>query len=102
MTKAVLLLGGSAQQLDSFEAARRLGYRTVLCDWDPNCPGRELADSFYEVSTIDREAVLRVARAESVDGVVSYASDASAPVAAWVSERLGLPGNPCESVAMLC
>ena len=75
MTKAVLLLGGSAQQLDSFEAARRLGYRTVLCDWDPNCPGRELADSFYEVSTIDREAVLRVARAESVDGVVSYASD---------------------------
>lgn len=28
MNKTVLLLGGSAQQLDSFAAAKRLGYRT--------------------------------------------------------------------------
>ena len=102
MNKTVLLLGGSAQQLDSFAAAKRLGYRTVLCDYDPNCPGRELADSFYEVSTLDAEAVLAVAREEHVDGVVSYASDAPAPIAAWVSERLRLPTNPYESVAMLC
>ena len=94
MNKTVLLLGGSAQQLDSFAAAKRLGYRTVLCDYDPNCPGRELADSFYEVSTLDAEAVLAVAREEHVDGVVSYASDAPAPIAAWVSERLRLPTNP--------
>ena len=63
MNKTVLLLGGSAQQLDSFAAAKRLGYRTVLCDYDPNCPGRELADSFYEVSTLDacgRRGVLRL------------------------------------------
>ena len=46
MNKTVLLLGGSAQQLDSFAAAKRLGYRTVLCDYDPNCPGRELATPF--------------------------------------------------------
>ncbi|WP_239443091.1 ATP-grasp domain-containing protein [Gordonibacter sp. An230] len=100
--KTILLLGGSAQQLDSFEAARRLGYRAVLCDWDANCPGRGLADVFYETSTLDRDAVLGIARAERVDGVVSYASDAPAPVAAWVAERMGLPGNPYESVAMLC
>lgn len=102
MSKTVLLLGGSAQQLDSFVAAKHLGYRTVLCDCDPDCPGRGLADSFYEVSTLDAEAVLEVARGERVDGVVSYASDAPVPVAAWVSERLGLATNPYESVAMLC
>lgn len=100
--KTILLLGGSAQQLDSFEAARRLGYRTVLCDWDASCPGRGLADAFYGVSTLDRDAVLEVARSEKADGVVSYASDAPASVAAWVAERMGLPGNPYESVAMLC
>lgn len=102
MGKTVLLLGGSAQQLDSFTAAQRLGYRTVLCDYDPACPGRALADVFYEVSTLDREAVLEVARKERVNGVVSYASDAPAPVAAWVAEKLELPGNPSDSVAMLC
>lgn len=102
MAKTVLLLGGSAQQLDSFDAAKRLGWRTVLCDWDPRCPGRERADEFYEASTLDREAVLDIARKEQVDGVACFASDAPAPVAAWVSERLGLPTNPYESVSMLC
>ena len=100
--KTILLLGGSAQQIDSLVAAHRLGMRTVLCDWDPDCPGRMLSDAFYEVSTLDREAVLEIARLESVDGVVSYASDAPAPVAAWVAEQLALPGNPYNSVAMLC
>lgn len=102
MTKTVLLLGGSAQQLDSFDAARHLGWRTVLCDWDPGCPGRERADVFYEASTLDRDAVLEIARKERVDGVACFASDAPAPVAAWVSEQLGLPTNPYDSVAMLC
>lgn len=102
MTKTVLLLGGSAQQLDSFDAAKRLGWRTVLCDWDPVCPGRERTDAFYEASTLDREAVLEIARKERVDGVACFASDAPAPIAAWVSERLGLPTNPYDSVAMLC
>lgn len=100
--KTILLLGGSAQQLDSFAAAKRLGWRTVLCDWDPDCPGRQFSDVFHEVSTIDREAVLDVARRENVDGVCAYATDAPAPVAAWVSEQLGLPGNPSDAVAMFC
>ncbi|WP_417061658.1 ATP-grasp domain-containing protein [Enorma massiliensis] len=102
MDKTVLLLGGSAQQLDAFDAAKRLGWRSVLCDWDPGCPGREHADAFYETSTLDREAVLEIARKEQVDGVVCFASDAPAPVAAWVSEQLGLPTNSYDSVAMLC
>ena len=101
-TKTVLLLGGSPQQLDSFKAAKEMGWKTVCCDWDVTCPGKELADVFYEVSTLDLEAVLEVAHKENVEGVVSYASDAPAPVAAWVSEQLGLPSNPYESVAMLC
>ena len=100
--KTILLLGGSAQQLESFDAVKRLGWRTVLCDWDPDCPGRQFADVFHAVSTIDREAVLDVARRENVDGVCSYATDAPAPIAAWVSEQLGLPGNPSDAVSMFC
>lgn len=100
--KTILLLGGSPQQLDSFKAAKKMGWKAICCDWDAACPGRGLADVFYEVSTLDRDAVLEVARKENVDGVVSYASDAPAPVAAWVSEQLGLASNPSESVAMFC
>ena len=61
-----------------------------------------MADKFYLVSTTDKEAVLEVARKEQVDGVLAYASDPAAPTAAYVAEQLGLPGNPYESVEILC
>lgn len=99
--KKLLLLGGSAQQIVAIETARRLGYSTVLCDYLPDNPGQRYADRFYLVSTIDREAVLQVARDEKVDGVIAYASDPAAPTAAYVAERLGLPGNPYRSVDIL-
>ena len=100
--KKILLLGGSAQQVIAIETAKRLGYYTVLCDYLTDNPGQYHADKFYLVSTTDKEAVLRVAKDEAIDGVVAYASDPAAPTAAYVAEQLGLPGNPYESVEILC
>lgn len=100
--KTILLLGGSAQQIVAIETARRLGYRTVLCDYLPDNPGQHHADRFYLVSTTDQEAVLHVAEQERAAGVLAYASDPAAPTAAYVAEKLGLPGNPYASVRILC
>lgn len=100
--KKILLLGGSAQQIVAIETAKRLGYETVLCDFLSDNPGQHHADHFYLVSTTDKEAVLEVARREHVDGVLAYASDPAAPTAAYVAEKLGLPGNPYASVDILC
>lgn len=100
--KTLLLLGGSAQQVVAIETAKRLGYRTVLCDFLPDNPGQYTADKFYLVSTTDREAVLEVAKKENADGVLAYASDPAAPTAAYVAETLGLPTNPCNAVETLC
>lgn len=100
--KKLLLLGGSAQQIIAIETAKRLGYYTVLCDYLPDNPGQYHADKFYLVSTTDKDAVLDVAQKENIDGVLAYASDPAAPTAAYVSEKLGLPGNPYGSVEILC
>ena len=100
--KKILLLGGSAQQIIAIETAKRLGYYTVLCDYLPDNPGQHAADAFYLVSTTDREKVLDVARKEQVDGVLAYASDPAAPTAAYVAEQMELPGNPSDSVEILC
>lgn len=100
--KKILLLGGSAQQVTAIETAKRLGYYTVLCDYLPDNPGQYHADKFYLVSTTDKEAVLKVACDEQVRGILAYASDPAAPTAAYVAEKLGLPGNPYESVEILC
>ena len=98
----ILLLGGSAQQVIAIETAKRLGYYTILCDFLIDNPGQYIADKFYLVSTTDKSAVLEVAWKEQVHGVLAYASDPAAPTAAYVAEKMGLPGNPYESVEILC
>lgn len=100
--KKILLLGGSAQQVIAIETAKKHGFYTVLCDFLPDNPGQYAADKFYLVSTTDKEAVLKVAGEEKIDGVLAYASDPAAPTAAYVAEKLGLPTNPYESVETLC
>lgn len=100
--KKILLLGGSAQQVPAIERAKELGYYTVLCDYLPDNPGQYAADKFYPVSTTDKEAVLKVAQDEAINGILAYASDPAAPTAAYVAEKMGLPGNPYKSVEILC
>lgn len=96
-----MMLGGSAQQVIAIKTAKEMGYYTVLCDYLPDNPGQYEADKYYHVSTTDVEAVYDVALAERVDGILAYASDPAALPAAIVAERLGLPTNPSESVAIL-
>lgn len=100
--RKILLLGGSAQQIVAIKTAQKHGFYTVLCDFLPNNPGQYEADKFYLVSTTDKEAVLKVAMDEKVDGVLAYASDPAAPTAAYVAEKMGLPTNPYQAVDTLC
>ena len=95
------MLGGSRQQVVAIECAKRLGLRTVLCDYLPDNPGQHYADVFYQESTTDRERMLQIARAEGVSGVLAYSSDPAAPTAAYVAEQLGLPTNPLAAVETL-
>lgn len=100
--KKILLLGGSAQQIVAIKKAKELGYYTVLCDFLEDNPGQFEADKFYLVSTTDKEAILKVAQKEKINGILAYASDPAAPTAAFVAEKMNLPGNPYKSVDILC
>lgn len=99
--KKVLLLGGNYFQMTATQAAKKLGYYVISVDYTPDNPAHKLADEYHNVSTIDKEAVLKLAKEKQIDGIVSYASDVSAPTAAYVAEKLGLPTNPYESVMIL-
>lgn len=100
--KKILLLGGSQQQVIAIKKAKELGYFTVLCDYLNDNPGQYVADKFYLASTTDKNTILKVAKNEKVDGIIAYASDPAAPIAAYVSEKLGLPTNPYQSIDILC
>ncbi len=99
--KKILMLGGSAQQVPAIQAAKDLGYYTVLIDYLPDNPGQHVADTWYQESTTDIETVYKIAKEEGVSGILPYASDPAALPAAIVAERLGLPTNPSKSVEIL-
>lgn len=99
--KRLLMLGGSLYQTFAIKEAVRMGHYVITCDYLPENPGHKYAHEYYNVSTTDREAVLELARKLNVDGVVAYASDPAAPVAAYVCEKLGLPTSPYKSVEIL-
>lgn len=95
------MLGGSMQQIPIIKRAKEMGLYVITCDYCPDNPGHKFADEYYNVSTTDLDAVLELAKRINIDGIVAYASDPAAPTAAYVSEKLGLPGNPYQSVKLL-
>jgi len=99
--KRVLMLGGSVFQVPSIITAKQMGLYVITCDYLPDNPGHKYADEYYNISTTDMNGVLELARKLKIDGIVCYASDPSAPTAAYVAEKLGLPGNPYRSVKTL-
>lgn len=99
--KKVMLLGGNYFQMTATKAAKELGCHVISVDYLPDNPGHKYADEYYNVSTTDKEAVLELAKKLKIDGIVSYASDVSAPTAAYVAEKMGLPTNPYDTIEIM-
>lgn len=101
MSKKILFLGAAPTQIPPLHYARQQGHYVITCDFLPDNPGHKLADEWHNVSTTDQDAVLELAQKLQIDGIVAYASDPAAPTAAYVAEKMGLPGNPYPSVLTL-
>ncbi|MFA9370784.1 MAG: acetyl-CoA carboxylase biotin carboxylase subunit family protein [Labilibaculum antarcticum] len=99
--KKLLILGGAPFQIPSILYAKSAGYYVLTCDNCPENPAHQYADEYVNVSTTDLKAVLNLSRKLKIDGILAYASDPAAPTAAYVSEKMGLPGNPYKSVKTL-
>jgi len=99
--KKILMLGGSYFQIPAIKYAKDAGYYVVTVDYLPDNPGHKFSDEYYNISTTDKEAVLGLAKKLNIDGIVAYASDPAASTAAYVSEKLKLPGNSYKSVNIM-
>lgn len=92
MVKTLLIIGAGHEQVPAIEIARSMGCRVVVTDRNPSAPGVPFADKFHEASTGDREANLKVAREEGINGVMTLGSETAVPVVAYIAEELSLPG----------
>ena len=96
--KKLMLLGGLRYLLPVIEAAHDLGYYVITCDYLPNNIAHKYSDEYCNVSIIDKEAVLALAKNLQIDGIMSFAVDPGVVTAAYVQEQMGLPGSPYKSV----
>lgn len=93
--RGVFIIGAGVMQVPLIEAARRMGLRTVVTDYNRNAPGFSLADVSLEVSTRNIDfnvlAARRIAEQVPIHGVLTVGTDASRTVSA-VAAALELPG----------
>lgn len=100
--KKLMLLGGIRYLLPVIKAAHEQGYYVITADYIPDNIAHKYSDEYVNVSIIDKEAVLRVAREKQIDGIMSFGVDPGVVSAAYVQQQMGLPSfGPFESVEIL-
>jgi biotin carboxylase len=97
MNQSILIVAAGPLQMPVFEAARKRGLRIVSVDANPAAPGFGLADSVHVVHLDNYDAIRKIAGQERVTAVTSLCTDFAVCAAAYVAERLGLPGLDFEA-----
>ena len=92
--KKLAIIGASYLQKPLVEKCKELGVYSICFAWEEGAVCKELCDKFYPISTIDKEAILKVCQEEKIDGITTIASDVATLTVNYVAEQMGLVGNP--------
>lgn len=87
----ILVLAGGYDQIALINKIKNYGHSVILADYYPNPPAKTAADVHYQISTLDEDAVCKLAQEERVDMIVTACTDQALLTVASVSEKLGLP-----------
>lgn len=87
-----MILGASILQVPAIIQAKEMGLSVIAVDMNPNAEGFSYADKKIIVSTTDTENVLKEAKNNKIDGIMTIASDRPMITIAKVSKELNLVG----------
>ena len=86
-----LVLAGGYPQIALINELKSRGAYVCLADYYKEPVAKKYADKFYQVSTLDVDAIRDVAKKEEVDFLITACTDQALLTVARVSEDLGLP-----------
>lgn len=92
----IAIIGASELQLPLVRKANEMGLKTICFAWEDGAVCKDECATFYPVSILDKEQILAICKKETIDGIVSIASDAAVPTVSYVAGQLNLTGNPYE------
>jgi len=90
--KKALLLCSSHNDLGLVRALRKLGYYIIVTGNRADLPGQKWCDEFILADYSDKEKILEIAQKNSIDAIIQCCNDFGVYTAAYVAEKLGLPG----------
>jgi len=94
--KRLAIIGASYLQVPLILKAKEMGYETHVFAWAAGDVGERLADRFYPISIVEKQAILDKCREIGIDGICTISSDLAAVTVNYVAQALGLPGNSME------
>lgn len=96
MKKRIAIIGASYLQVPLIQKAKNMGFETHVFAWVAGDPGEELADVFYPISIVEKEAILEQCRQVGISGICSIASDLAMVTVNYVAAEMGLTANSLE------
>lgn len=89
--KKAIVLGGTFPHRRLIQKLKDKGYYTILVDYYETPIAKDVADKHIQASTLDKDEVVRIAKEENAELVISSCVDQANVTACYVGERLGLP-----------
>ena len=92
--KKVLIIGAGFLQDFVIQKAKKIGYETLAVDGNPLAIGFSSADKYKVIDITNKEKCLEYAVEEKIDGVLTAATDYGVLTAAYIAEKMNIPGIP--------
>lgn len=99
--KKILIIGAGFLQSFVIKKAKQMGYETLTVDADPKAVGFQFADKHEVINIVDEKSCLAYARKENIDGVLTAATDYGVLTAAYIAEKMHLPGLDYEVAKLI-
>lgn len=90
--KKVLILGAGRGQIPVIELCKKLNCQVSVASPEGNYPGFKLADKCIFEDVQNKEKLLEYAEQNGIQGVLTDQLDEGVSTAAYICEKLGLPG----------
>lgn len=97
--KKIAIIGASYLQLPLYLKAIEMGIETIGFAWADGAVAKEHCTTFYPISIIEKEEILKICRHEKIDGILTIASDVAVTTVNYVASKMKLTGNSIDSSA---
>lgn len=84
----IMILGASDLQVPAILKAKEMGLDVAVCDYNMDAIGIKYADKFYNVSTLDKDAVLNACQQYKAQAIFTMATDKPMDIVAEISNQL--------------